>query len=209
MKVVWRALSKLEPAQRVEFFDRVRMHDAVRNQLAALKIPGDAVQRRAFKKIAGLTQKIIDAFTRISPDARPGDLSLLYAALRRIEGYAVLHTDSRLLNDAVRLKRATEAIRRHQAIDLVGALTTLQEATLLAAVSTDTPLPKKRNSKGATANWLANDVAILLRPHFTRPRYALIAHTVNAALGLYEEPLTAEAVRGLLRKPVEKKQKSK
>ncbi len=88
-----------------------------------------------------------------------------------------------------------------QAADAVNQLRWLHEA---ARVATDAPSPSgptKLRAKNAVRTAYVAELASVIKQHFKKPLFAVVATTTNVMFDEFESPLTAEHVRKLIHPP--------
>ncbi len=161
-----------------------------------LDVPGDAIQRKLFAKVADSCEMVLNALQKLNPENDPQKgWRVLEQALQRGEYSAAEQVDTKKLEAIANFQVHLQEIQ--QSSSVVEILQAIKLAASLAIGAPDMPLPRKRKIPRAAINWLAMDLSSYMRNHFGQPLHANVASTVNAALGLYDDPINADYVRKL------------
>lgn len=199
MAKVWWALQLLSknPQQLIEYLEYVRLHPIVMGWPSdLLNVPGDAIQREMFGKIASSCETALNALKELSYKNNPQTgWVLLERAVQRNERLAAESGDARKLEAITNFQDHLQEIQKSS--NAVEILEAIRLAALLAGDAPDMYLPRKRDSLKADRVLLAQDLSRYVQYHFHKPLHAVVASTINVALNLHEETLTPDAVRKL------------
>lgn len=201
MKKVWQALQPLSntPQQLVDYFDTVRLHPVVNGwPTDILNVPGDAVQRELFSKIRASCDVTLNALKGLSHKNDPmAGWGIVEQAIQRSERRAAQLGDTSKLEATVNFRGHLQTIQASSTIPEI-----LEAIKLAAALAYDAPdmnLPRRRDSLKAARVLLAQDLSHYVRHHFRKPLHDVVATTVNVALNLGDDAISAESVRKLKR----------
>lgn len=199
MAPVWKALEAQSstPQQLVDYLEYVRLHQAVMGWPANfLDVSGDAIQRRVFNNVALSCEALLRELEKINPDQEAqGGWGLLEQALQRSELLAAKNCDVNKLEVLVNVQALLQEIQ--QTSNVVEIFDVIRQAALLAVDAPNMHLPRKRDAVRANIVLLARDVSKYVQYHFRKPLHEVVASTVNAALNLHDEAITADSVRKL------------
>ena len=196
MQSVWKILMSHadSPQKLIDFFEYVRLHDAVLRGNAEdgkLDTPSKTIQRKAFLKIQKSIISIVDELKNLSGENSPEvGWVLLEAAITRSE---LAFTENH--QDIISLKSYLQNLQNQTSI--VDVLDAIQVATTLAANAPASNLPVKRNSSRAKINWLIQDLSEYCLNEFIKPLDAVVASTVNTVFDLIDSDIDADYVAKL------------
>ena len=201
MAKVWETLQPLSGGSRrlIDYLEYVRMHRAVMGwPTDFLDVPGDAVQRKVFKKVATSCEAMLNTLAKLSDDQDPQrGWGLLEQAIGRNELRAASEGDDDKLLAVANIRAQLQEIK--QTSNVVEILETIKLAASLAADAPDMNLPKKRNAKRPDIACLARDLSSHVQTHFHKPLHEVVAITVNVGLHLDKFQIDADYVRKLKR----------
>ena len=196
MQSVWKILMSHtdSPQKLIDFFEYVRLHDAVLRRNAEdgkIDTPSKTIQRKAFLKIHKSIINIVDELKKLSSGDNPEvGWALLEAAITRSE-LAFMENHQ----DIISLKNYLQNLQNQTSI--VDVLDAIQVATTLAANAPASNLPVKRNSSRAKINWLIQDLSEYCLNEFIKPLDAVVASTVNTVFDLIDSDIDADYVAKL------------
>lgn len=199
MEKVWAALQSQSgnPQHLIEYLEYVRLHPVVMGWPSdLLNVPGDAVQREQFGKIAGACEAALSALEKLSHKRdRHEGWALLEMAIQRNERQAAETNDGSKLEAITNFQSHLREIQ--QISDVVEIVRIIRLAAALASDAPDMPLPRRRDSVNADRVLLAQELSRYMQHNFHKPLHAVVATTVNVALALHDNIMTPDAVRKL------------
>lgn len=208
IKQVCKDLLKIKPSSDllIGYLEKLRLHEAVMPlaQIDIYNVPSNATQANAFKKIAKSCQDILDAIASISKEkvveiegeqqnikALQSGFELLELAINRAIKASVGELKSGFADYYAIQSRLEEA---QQSVNMMDIIQLLKNAADIAAKAPKMPLPIKLNARPDIVD-LATHLSAYVRMHYKKPLHQVIATTVNVALNLKENAISADWVR--------------
>lgn len=183
MENVWKNLSSQtdDPQKLIDFLEYVRLHSALHGKNTTLiPIPSDKEQRKVFKKLNELSNRMIKEMRDLSSNGKSqAGWGLLETALRRAELYEVQQASQKTFLEIKSIQSRLHDVQEHESI--ISILELIGSAEDLASNAPDAVLPKKRNSSNAKRNLLIINLKQYLQYHFNTESPSLIANIVNTA----------------------------
>ncbi len=208
IKQVCEDLLKINPSPNllIGYLDKLRLHEAVMPlaQIDIYNIPSNATQTNAFKKIAKSCQDILDTFATISKekvievDGEPQNIKALQSGFELLE-LAINRAIKANVDDPESDFKDYYAIQSRlrevqQSVNMIDIIELLQHAANMAAKAPKMPLPTKLNARADIVD-LATHLSAYVRMHYKKPLHEVVATTVNVALNLHDNAISADWVR--------------
>lgn len=190
----------------IGYLEKLRLHDAVMPlaHIDIYDVPSNATQKNAFKKAAKLCQDILDNFAAISKEkiievhGEPQAIKILQSgfellelAINRAIKASVNEPKSEFSDYCAVQSRLREV---QESVNMIDVIRLLQHAANIAAKAPKIPLPTKLNARSDIVH-LATDLSAYLRMHYKKPLHQVVATTVNVALNLHDNSISADWVR--------------
>lgn len=190
----------------IGYLEKLRLHDAVMPlaQIDIYDVPTNASQANALKKVVKSCQDILDTFATISrekiievggePQAikiLQSGFELLELAINRSIKASVNEPKSRF-SEYYSMQSKLEEVQ--QSVNMIEIIQLLKNAADIAAKAPKIPLPTKLNARSDIVH-LATDLSAYLRMHYKKPLHQVVATTVNVALNLHDNSISADWVR--------------